>query len=315
MTLLTNNATQLQGKAFIANLINTISAGISELENKYNTAVPLFLSSLSAQYSSLINNFVSKGTWSNTVEYEPYNFVVYNNDVYMCIGNSPTGTVPTDTTYWLFLGLRGEEGAHGVDVNMRYQWNGTDTYNVNDLVVYGTNIYVALVQNTGVTPGTDDSTWGIFLVSTPCQIYVGTTAPAYPVQNTVWFETSVDPLAQSTTTPLIGQFYRYNTDISDWEEMYPNVLFRWLDGFDDYAPIVLYIDLDIQPGQWVNQTYTYQYPFLTANNIVNILPGQEINASQYAVYNSLSLSISGTNIVLSTSSTPTIDVPLIIQIQ
>ena len=315
LTLLTNNATQLQGKAFIANLINTISAGISELENKYNTAVPLFLSGLSAQYSSLINNFINKGTWSNTVEYEPYNFVVYNDDVYMCIGNPPIGTVPTDTTYWLILGLRGEEGTPGVDVNMRYQWNNTDTYNPNDLVVYKTNIYVALVQNTGVTPGTDDSTWGIFLVSTPGQIYVGTTAPASPVQNTVWFETSVDPLTQSTTTPLIGQFYRYNTDTSDWEEMYPNVLFRWLDGFDDYAPMALYIDLDIQPGQWVNQTYTYQYPFLTANNFVNVLPANGITQSQYAVYNSLSLSISGTNIVLSTSSTPTIDVPLIIQIQ
>ena len=211
--------------------------------------------------------------------------------------------------------IQNNDGSPSFERNIKSMLNDTDTYNPNDLVVYKTNIYVALVQNTGVTPGTDDSTWGIFLVSTPGQIYVGTTAPAYPVQNTVWFETSVDPLAQSTTTPLIGQFYRYNTDISDWEEMYPNVLFRWLDGFDDYTPIALYIDLDIQPNQWVNQTYTYQYPFLTANNIVNILPGQEINASQYALYNSLSLSISGTNIVLSTSLTPTIDVPLIIQIQ
>lgn len=315
LSLLSANATQLQGKSFIADLINILSSGVLDLETRYNTAVPVFLSNLATQYSTLISNLISQGTWNASVQYTPFNFVVYNSEVYMCISQPPVGTLPTDTTYWLYLGLRGEQGAPGIDVNMRYTWNSANTYNPNDLVVYGTNIYVALVQNTGVTPGTDDNTWGIFLVSTPGQIYVGTTAPAYPVQNTVWFETSVDPLAQSTTTPLIGQFYRYNTDISDWEEMYPNVLFRWLDGFDDYAPMALYIDLDIQPEQWVNQTYTYQYPFLTVSNFVNILPGQEINASQYALYNSLSLSISGTNIVLSTSLTPTIDVPLIIQIQ
>lgn len=315
LSILTNNETQLQGKAFVANVLNVITAGVSTLESNYYDNVPLFLSNLSNQYSVLINNFINKKNWNNSIQYTLFNFVVYNNEVYLCISQPPVGTVPTNTNYWLYLGLRGEQGAPGIDVNMRYTWNSANTYSPNDLVVYGTNIYVALVQNTGVTPGTDDNTWGIFLVSTPGQIYVGTTAPAYPVQNMVWFETSVDPLVQSTTTPLIGQFYRYNTDISDWEEMYPNVLFRWLDGFDDYAPIALYIDLDIQPSQWVNQTYTYQYPFLTASNFVNILPGQEINASQYALYNSLSLSISGTNIVLSTSLTPTIDVPLIIQIQ
>ena len=315
LSLLSTNATQLQGKAFIADLINILSSGVLDLETRYNTAVPVFLSNLAAQYSTLISNFISQGTFSASVQYTPFNFVVYNSEVYMCISKPPIGTLPTDTTYWLHLGLRGEQGAPGIDVNMRYTWNNANTYNPNDLVVYETNIYVALVQNTGITPGTDDNTWGIFLVSNPDKIYVGTTAPTNPVQNRVWFETSVDPLAQSTTTPLIGQFYRYNTNTSDWEEMYPNVLFRWLDGFDDYAPMALYINLDIKPSQWINQTYTYQYPFLTANNFVNVLPGQEINASQYDIYNSLSLSINGTNIVLSTSLTPTIDIPLIIQIQ
>ena len=315
LSLLSTNATQLQGKAFIADLINILSSGVLDLETRYNTAVPVFLSNLATQYSTLISNFISQGTFSASVQYTLFNFVVYNSEVYMCISQPPIGTLPTDTTYWLYLGLRGEQGAPGIDVNMRYTWNNTNTYNPNDLVVYGTNIYVALVQNTGVTPGSDSNTWGIFIATAPGQINVGTVAPSKYVQNTVWFQTQVDPLTQTTNTPLVGQFYRYNTDISDWEEMYPNVLFRWLDGFDDYAPMALYIDLDIQPSQWVNQTYTYQYPFLTANSIVSIFPGQEINASQYVVYNSLSLSISGTNIVLSTSLTPTINIPLIIQIQ
>lgn len=315
LSVLGNNAAQLQGKAFIADLLNILNSGVLNLESRYNTAVPLFLSDLANQYSTLISNFISQSTWNASAQYTPFNFVVYNNEIYMCISQPPVGTEPTNTTYWLYLGLRGIPGAAGLDVNMRYTWNSANTYNINDLVVYGQNIYVALVQNTNVVPGTDSSTWGIFISTNPGRINVGTTAPANPVQNEVWFQTSVDPLAQTTTTPLVGQFYRYDTSTSNWEEMYPNVLFRWLDGYNNYAPMILSIDLNIQPEQWENQIYTYQYPFLSSENIVYILPSQNMNSSQYALYNSLTLTINDTNIILSTTDTPSINLPIIIHIQ
>ena len=316
LSLLSTNATQLQGKAFIADLINILSSGVLDLETRYNTAVPVFLSSLATQYSTLISNFISQGTWNASVQYTPFNFVVYNSEVYMCISQPPTGTVPTDTTYWLYLGLRGEQGAPGIDVNMRYTWNSANTYNPNDLVVYGTNIYVALVQNTGVTPGSDSNTWGIFIATAPGQINVGAAAPSKYVQNTVWFQTQVDPLTQTTNTPLVGQFYRYNTDISDWEEMYPNVLFRWLDGYENYVPSAVEVNINIQPSYWQNQQFTYSYPTLTDTSFVQIYPASGITAVQYAMYNTLSISVSGTTITLSTSmTTPTSDVPIIIKIQ
>lgn len=315
LTLLSNNATQLEGKAFIANLCNVVATGITKVENDYNNAVPLFLSNLSAQYFSLINNFINKEIWNGDNEYKPYNFVLYNDDIYLCIAPAPVGTLPTDTNYWILLGLRGKTGAPGIDVNMRYQWNNTNTYNINDLVVYGTTIYVALVQNTGVTPGTDETIWGVFLISTPGEIYIGTSAPENPIQNMIWFETTTNPLEQSTVTPLIGQFYLYNSTINNWEEMYPNMLFRWLDGYDNYVSFISYIDLNIQPNQWINQSYTYSYPFLNANSLVYILPAEDINENQYVVYNSLTLTLSGNNIILSTNLIPTVDLPLIIQIQ
>lgn len=316
LSLLSTNATQLQGKAFIADLINILSSGVLDLETRYNTAVPVFLSSLATQYSTLISNFISQGTWNASVQYTPFNFVVYNSEVYMCISQPPTGTVPTDTTYWLYLGLRGEQGAPGIDVNMRYTWNSANTYNPNDLVVYGTNIYVALVQNTGVTPGSDSNTWGIFIATAPGQINVGTAAPSKYVQNTVWFQTQVDPLTQTTNTPLVGQFYRYNTDISDWEEMYPNVLFRWLDGYENYVPSAVEVNINIQPSYWQNQQFTYSYPTLTDTSFVQIYPASGITAVQYAMYNTLSISVNDTTITLSTSmTTPTSDVPIIIKIQ
>ena len=316
LSILSNNATQLQGKAFIADLINILSSGVLNLETSYYNNVPIFLSNLATQYSTLISNFISKGVWGATTQYLPFNFVIYNNEVYMCISQPPIGTLPTDTTYWLYLGLQGERGTPGINVNMRYTWNSANTYNPNDLVVYGTNIYVALVQNTNVTPGTDPNTWGIFITTSPGQINVGTTAPNNPVQNTIWFQTQIDPLVQTATTPLIGQFYRYNTEFSSWEEMYPNVLFRWLDLYEDYAPSVIEINLNIQPNQWQNQQFTYSYPFLTDNSFVQIYPSNGMTAAQYAMYNTLSISVSGTTITLSTSiATPTSNVPIILKIQ
>lgn len=316
LSLLANNSTQLQGKAFIADVLNIIASGALNLEQKFNTGVPVFLSNLATQYSDLINNFINKGIWSYAIVYTPYNFVIYNNEIYMCIQETTAGILPTDNTYWLYLGLQGAKGDPGIDVNMRYTWNNSNTYNPNDLVVYGANIYVALAQNTNVVPSSNPSIWGIFITTTPGQIYVGTTAPMNPIQNTVWFETQVDPLAQTSSTPITGQFNRYNTSTSSWEEMYPNVLFRWLDGFDDYAPVATKINITIQSTQWQNQEFVYSYPTLTTDNFVSVYPADGMTTDQYDIFNSLSVSINGTNIVLSTSiATPIFELPIIIQIQ
>ena len=316
LSILSANDNQLQGKAFIADLINILSSNILQLETRYNDKVPIFLSSLANKYSVLINNFISKGTWSNNTQYIPFNFVTYNNQTYMCIAQPPIGAEPSNTTYWLHIDLYGKQGVPGVDVNMRYMWNSNNTYNVNDLVVYGTNIYVALVSNTNVVPDSSEDTWTIFLATSPGKINVGTTAPKEITQNTVWFQTQVDPLSQTDTTPLVGRFYRYNTDISDWEEMYPNILFRWLDGHEDYAPTVIEININIQPNQWQNQQFVYSYPLLTDSSFIQLYPGKEINEEQYLIYNTLSLEIVDTAITLSTPITnPTTDVPIIIKIQ
>ena len=307
LSVLGNNATQLQGKAFIADLLNILASGILDLESRYNTAVPLFLSNLANQYFTLISNFISQSTWNTSAQYTPFNFVVYNNEVYMCISQPPVGTEPTNTTYWLYLGLQGIAGAAGLDVNMRYTWNSANTYNVNDLVVYGQNIYVALAQNTNVVPDSDSNTWGIFITTNPGQINVGTTAPTNPVQNEIWFQTQVDPLAQTSITPLIGQ---------SWEEMYPNILFRMLDGYDNYAPAAVVVSLTINSAQWQNQEFTYSYPTINENSFIQIFPGVGINSQQYSLYNTLSISINGTNVVLTTTETSiNIDLPIRIKIQ
>ena len=315
LSFLINNRNQLSGKAFISDLINILSSNVLSLENYYYNNVPIFLSDLASQYFNLINNFISKGTWINTNIYVPFNFVVYNDNIYMCIQQTNENTSITDTQYWVELNLFGDKGAPGIDVNMRYYWNNNDTYNVNDLVVYGNNIYVALEQNNNVIPGTNLDIWGIFITTTPGKINVGNSAPENPVDNEIWFETPIDPLTQSSTLPIIGQFYRYNFTKSVWEEMYPNVLFRWLDGYSNYAPSAVVINVDIQPSQWQNNQYIYNYPTLTDDSFITVLPVSTMDAEQYSIYNNLSMSISATAITLSVTSAPNVNLPIIIKIQ
>lgn len=315
LALLTTNEQQLQGKAYIANTINTIASGILDLESRFNNGVTLFLSDLATQYNDLIINMKKAGTWNANTQYVPYNFVIYNQQIYMCLIEPPIGILPTSSYYWLYLGLRGETGAPGVNVTMQYDWNNGASYQPNDLVVYDNNIYVALKTNSGVTPGTDETTWLLFLVSVPGQIFIGTTAPQYYGQNTVWFQTQVDPLQATDTTPIVGLFNRYNTEINDWEPMYPNTLFTWLDNTSNYAPPAVFIDLTIQPNMWNNFQYIYAYPELTETSWVDIYPVTTMTSEQLQVYNELQLSFNGQNIVLTISSKPTVSLPIIIKIQ
>lgn len=314
LSLLTNNATQLQGKAFIANILSTIASGVLVLEQYYNTGVTVYLSNLLTQYTTLINSIRKRSSWQSTVQYIPYNFVVYNNDIYMCFQQPPIGTLPTDTQYWLYLGLRGQQGVPGVDVNMRYNWNATNTYAPNDLVVYDSNIYVALTNNTNVIPTSSQTDWLLFLKINKGQIYVGTTPPINPSNDTIWFKTQTDPSQATTTDPILGQFMRYIGAEAVWDEMYPNVLFTWIVDEGNYAPSMFVDNVTIPQTEWNNNQWTYVYNKLTEQSIVHILPSSGLTSIQIGMYNNLSISITGTTITLTCEISQTSDLPIIIQI-
>lgn len=314
LTLLNNNTTQLQGKAYIANTINTITNGILELEEYYNTGVTLYLSNLATQYFALADNLKKAGTWLSTTQYTPYNFVVYLNDIYMCFKEPPIGTFPTDTQYWLYLGLRGQQGVPGVNVVMRYNWNSANIYAPNDLVVYDGNIYVALTNNTNVIPTSSSTDWLLFLKIDKGQIYVGTTPPINPNNDTIWFQTQTDPSQATTTDPILGQFMRYISADAVWDEMYPNVLFTWIVYEGNYAPSMFVDNVTILQAEWNNNQWTYVYNKLTEQSIVHILPLNGLTSTQISMYNNLNISITGTTITLTCGIAQTSDLPIIIQI-
>ena len=314
LLLLTNNADQLEGKAFIANSINTIITGLLALENYYYEGVTVYLSNLATQYQTLINNFRKRSNWLNSVQYTPYNFVVYNNDIYMCFQQPPVGTLPTNTTYWIYLGLKGIDGQPGVNVVMEYDWEQTTPYQTNDLVIYGENIYVALKDNTGVVPGTDEDTWLVFIQFDKGQIYVGTEAPNVLNNNVVWLQTQTDPAQAIDTTPIIGQMQRYLSNSASWDPMYPNTVFNWVENYQNYAQPLFVDTITIQTSDWVSNQFTYTYDKLTEQSVVDILPNGTMSTAQQDIYNNLSIAISGTTITLTSGVSPTTSITIRIRI-
>ena len=314
LSLLTNNSTQLQGKAFIANTINTIITGLLTLENYYYQGVTVYLSNLATQYQTMINNLKKRSNWLSSVQYTPYNFVVYNDSLYMCIEEPPVGTLPTDTTYWLYIGLRGLDGQPGVNVTMEYDWVQTTPYQMNDLVVYNYNIYVALQDNTGVVPGSDSSVWMLFIQFERGKIYVGTEAPNVLNNNVVWLQTQTDPAQATDTTPIIGQMQRYLSDYSSWDPMYPNTVFNWVENYQNYAQPLFVDTVTIQTSDWVSNQFTYTYDKLTEQSVVDVLPNGAMSTAQQDIYNNLGIVISGTTITLTSGVSPTTSITIRIRI-
>ena len=316
LSLLAGNSAQLQGKAFIASTINTIVSGLLTLEGYYNTGVTVFLSNLAAQYQQMVNNLKRAGNWNATLQYTPYNFVRYNDEIYMCIEQPPIGTLPTDDTYWLYLNIRGIDGDPGIDVVMRFDWSGTDTYNINDLVVYNDTWWVALQQNTNVVPGEDANVWLEFVYISKTEIYVNINPPDLPSNNTVWFKPQTDPSVATTTTPIIGQFYRYVEQTQTWDEMYPNVLFQMLAGSGDFIPVTKVLMVNTSQGTFANQTWTYENSAFTATSYVDVLPVSGMSLVQQAAYDSFTgITVSVGSIALTTtmSDLPDLDLRIVIR--
>lgn len=151
-SIVTSNP-QLDDKIFDADKINDIANILTEQQNNYWTNVPTYMATIELAYNMLIAEFAMKQAWDIGTEYQRYNFVLYNNLIYMYINaEKSTGNLPTNTTYWLELGLRGEQGAESVGLNLKYAWDSTTAYTPFDAVQYGNALWVARADSTNAIP-------------------------------------------------------------------------------------------------------------------------------------------------------------------
>ena len=101
------------------------------------------------------------GAYSPSAKYTKYNVVTYNSMVYMCMSlNTPLGTLPTNTSYWYPLSIKGERGEAGLGLSFCGSWSSTVIYSKDSAVTYNNSLYASLVDNnTSHTPASNSSYW------------------------------------------------------------------------------------------------------------------------------------------------------------
>lgn len=113
------------------------------------------------------------------------NFANVNADLTTILG---LGGVPGPT------GPTGPTGPAGTGIIWRGTWSNVTAYSVDDAVTWQGNSYVAILANTGVTPGTDPTRWLIFAAKgdtgaslSPSRFYTAySTSSDVHTNNNVW---------------------------------------------------------------------------------------------------------------------------------
>lgn len=172
LTILSSNP-QLATKVFNAETLNVISEALYQEESNAYNGINAYLNQKSELLNTLIGQVLNRQQWSSAIEYSLFNFVIYNESVYMYVNATPSsGNLPTNTVYWLNVGLKGTDGANGADLVLRYQWSASESYLAKDLVWYNDKGWVALRNNTNKAPGSFPQDWEEFISSQKASIQV-----------------------------------------------------------------------------------------------------------------------------------------------
>jgi hypothetical protein len=118
--------------------------------------------------------FSYNGVFDNGKLYEVNDVVKYGGSAFVYTSNnSASGNVPTNATYW----------ARMVDgIQYEDDWSASASYQVNDVVKYGPQTFIALSDNTNTDPALNSNIWDVF---TGGMQFVGVWASAslyYPKQ-------------------------------------------------------------------------------------------------------------------------------------
>lgn len=176
LALITDNV-DIDSETVRPEVFNMINISLTYLQNLYYNSVEVVLSEDEQQFQLMINNFINKKEFSATATYVPYNFVVYNQEIYMCLKATTVGILPTNTDYWLLIGLKGEIGATAIDTTLRYKWDYKITYSVKDVVTYDNILYVAKTRNNNSQPDINPEDWELFMKIPRAKIIVSATEP------------------------------------------------------------------------------------------------------------------------------------------
>lgn len=171
-----NNDPQAQSKALTASRIKAYTDAIIDLESKTIQEGTNTLDEMLEIFQANIDNFEFYDSWVLGQEYKQGNFVFDQfGNLYMALKDGVYEL--SDSTAWLYLGLRGDPGNLGFGLNYNGQWDSETTYQPKDMVVYQNGLYVSKTQNKDITPGSSPTDWCVALTIEERGIFVSDTEP------------------------------------------------------------------------------------------------------------------------------------------
>lgn len=188
ISILKNN-TQLNTKVANATNINVLNTAVYGVEHLYWADVIDVLAQYLENYQKAIDNLIDKGDYDDATMYTQGNFVIYNALQYVYIaGTDTSGHLPTDTAYWLYLPIKGEQGSYALDLTVKGDWDNTTQYEVKDVVVFSDGLYYAKKANANKSPDISADDWGTLIAFEKGKIVVSKNEPTTKYYNQVWFE-------------------------------------------------------------------------------------------------------------------------------
>lgn len=199
LTLINNyytafNAGDLAGAAAILTTNPTLQTKIINAENlnKIRDAIISMQKFYLDDISNILEDLVSyKDVYSPTAQYEKYDVIGYTIDLhlqyFMCINNSvPIGTLPTNTTYFVPLTLKGEQGVSGTGLSYRGEWSSATQYYKDDCVSDNNKLWAANANNLNSKPALDNSDW-VLVVDIYKQVILSVEQPVGQAVGDVWY--------------------------------------------------------------------------------------------------------------------------------
>lgn len=183
------SSAQFADKKVVASMLNELNTLLTDLQNLYYENVEEKLAWNLEDYNDLVNQLRDRMTYSSSESYILGNIVHYNSSLYVCISETAIlNKLPTNTTYWVELeGIKGADGAFGLNLNIRYDWMLNTQYMINDVVWYEGALYFAAQNNINVLP-TNTAYWGSLFGVLQASIIVSDTEPSDNYTGQIWFE-------------------------------------------------------------------------------------------------------------------------------
>lgn len=193
-------------KLITAQGLNKIVQATLALERFWNTDIFPQIENLQQSWENLINRLSYKDTWSSGTAYDQNNIVDYTVNgqqlLFIAILEPPTGTPPTNTTYWRQITMQGLQGPSGESWAYRGEWDAAQEYTDNDVVSYDGVLWHAKQTNVNRQPNQSPDYWELMLMPNIATYPIQETAPVNQVSGGLWFNTDPSPTQYYYLAPL-----------------------------------------------------------------------------------------------------------------